>query len=162
MMEEFEDDARATLTLLREKGLMAATVESCTGGMVTAALTAIAGSSDVVECGFVTYSNEAKIALSGVPAELIAAHGAVSPEVAEAMAAGALERSKADVAVSVTGVAGPGGTDRKPEGLVCFHAMRRGGAEIARRREFGPLGRANVRAAAVREALSLLRELSEG
>lgn len=157
---EHDDQARAVLEALEAKGRMAATVESCTGGLVAAALTAIPGSSRAVERGFVTYSNEAKTELVGVPPELIAAHGAVSPEVAQAMAAGGLARSHADIVVSVTGIAGPGGSEFKPEGLVCFHALRRDGAAEARRREFGAIGRAAVRAAAVREALDMLMALN--
>ncbi|MEX2520632.1 MAG: CinA family protein [Paracoccaceae bacterium] len=153
--------AEATLKALGAKGRMLATVESCTGGLVAAALTEIPGSSTVVERGFVTYSNAAKTELVGVPARLIEAHGAVSPEVARAMAAGGLARSHADIAVSVTGVAGPGGSEFKPEGLVCFHAVRRDGAELARRREFGAVGRANVRALAVAEALEMVLALNE-
>ncbi|MFV0472805.1 MAG: CinA family protein [Pikeienuella sp.] len=157
---ETDDLARAVLAALEAKGRMAATVESCTGGLVVAALTAIPGSSAVVERGFVTYSNEAKTELVGVPADLIAAHGAVSAEVAAAMAAGGLARSRADIVVSVTGIAGPGGSAFKPEGLVCFHALRRDGAAEARRREFGAIGRAGVREAAVREALDMLLTLN--
>lgn len=151
----FDDEARAVLAALEAKGRMAATVESCTGGLVAAALTAIPGSSSVVDRGFVTYSNAAKSELVGVPAALIEAHGAVSPEVATAMAEGGLARSRADIVVSITGVAGPGGSDFKPEGLVCFHAARRDGAFEARRIEYGAIGRAAVRAASVREALNL-------
>ena len=117
--------AEVLLQRLREAGLMVATAESCTGGWIAATLTAIAGSSDVVERGFVTYSNEAKSDLVGVDPVLIAAHGAVSEPVARAMAAGAVARSRADIAVSVTGVAGPdGGSAEKPVGLVWFGCAR--------------------------------------
>ena len=133
-----------------------ATAESCTGGLVAGCLTAIAGSSDVVERGFVTYSNEAKTELLGVPAELIAREGAVSAEVAEAMALGAIAQSHADIAVSVTGIAGPGGaTATKPVGLVYVGAARRGQPPINERRLL-PGDRAAVRSASVEEALGVL------
>jgi len=119
--------AEAVLAACRRSGLAVATAESCTGGMITAALTAIPGSSEVVECGFVTYSDAAKAAMLGVPADLIAASGAVSEAVARAMAEGALAHSRADIAVAVTGIAGPGGaTPGKPVGLVHFACARRG------------------------------------
>lgn len=153
--------AAAVLASLAAKGLRLATVESCTGGLVAAALTDIAGSSAVFERGFVTYSNEAKAELVGVDTALIARVGAVSAEVAEAMAAGGLARSHADIAVAVTGIAGPGGSEFKPEGLVHFHALRRDGAAEARRREFGPLGRAEVRRRSVEEALAMVLALAE-
>src|SRR6185312_12026725 len=139
-------------------GLRVATAESCTGGMIAAALTAIAGSSDVVERGFVTYSNEAKGELLRVPAPLIAQCGAVSAEVAEAMARGALAHAPVDLAVSVTGIAGPGGaTATKPVGLVHLGIIRRGGAARTERHVFAGDRRA-VRAASVARALELLAE----
>ena len=143
----------------RRAGLKIATAESCTGGLVAGCLTEIPGSSDVVERGFVTYSNEAKCDLLGVPAELIQAHGAVSPEVAEAMASGALDRSAADAAVSVTGIAGPGGaTADKPVGLVHLAAARRGTAPVHEHRIL--IGdRGTVRLAAVELGLDLLRRI---
>jgi len=144
------------LAACRAAGLMLATAESCTGGLVAAALTAIAGSSDVVERGFVTYSNAAKTELLGVPAELIAAEGAVSEAVARAMAEGALAHSAADIAVSVTGIAGPGGgSATKPVGLVWFGLARRG-APTRTRQEVFPGDRGAVRRAAVVQALALL------
>lgn len=144
----------------KSAGLMIATAESCTAGLIVGTLTEIAGSSAVVERGFVTYSNEAKAEMLGVPAELIARLGAVSQEVAIAMAAGALARSRADLAVSVTGIAGPGGgSDTKPVGLVHFGAARRGQPVRYREHRFGDIGRSEVRLATVREALTLLREL---
>ncbi len=149
--------ARALLGAFRRAKLALATAESCTGGMAAAALTEIAGSSKVVERGFVTYSNRAKNELLGVPMKLIEAKGAVSREVALAMARGALKRSRADVAVSVTGIAGPGGArPGKPVGLVHFAAQRRGRKPIHLSRVFKG-NRAQVRAASVREALRLLR-----
>jgi nicotinamide-nucleotide amidase len=150
--------AAAVLDACRRRGLRLATAESCTGGLVAAALTAIAGSSDVVECGFVTYSCPSKTLLLGVPPDLLRRHGAVSAEVARAMAAGALARSDTGVAVAVTGVAGPGASERKPEGLVHFACALRTGPVLHRMREFGPLGRARVRAASVDAALALILE----
>jgi nicotinamide-nucleotide amidase len=149
--------AEAILAEFRKRGLKLATAESCTGGLVAGVLTEIAGSSDVVERGFVTYSNAAKHELLGVPDEMLAAHGAVSEPVAGAMAEGALAHSSADVVVAVTGVAGPGGgTAAKPVGLVHFAAVRRGGETLHRECRFGDIGRGEVRLASVREALQLV------
>ncbi len=153
-------EAESLLAHLRGRGLRVATAESCTGGLVAAALTAIAGSSDVVERGFVTYSNAAKTELLGVPAGLIDTAGAVSEEVAWRMAEGALAHSAADLSVAVTGVAGPGGgSEAKPVGLVWFAAARRGGPVVTARELFSG-GRAEVRAASVLVAFRLLRRLS--
>lgn len=154
---ELYRDATATLHHFREHGAMIATAESCTGGLIAAALTEIAGSSDVVDRGFVTYSNEAKIELLGVHAALIATHGAVSEPVARAMAEGALARSRATVTISVTGVAGPGGgTPAKPVGTVWFGRAHRAHPTITETQVF--LGdRAAIRAATVHHALALLR-----
>ncbi|MBM3551989.1 MAG: CinA family protein [Alphaproteobacteria bacterium] len=147
------------LDAARAKGLRVATAESCTGGLVAAALTDIAGASDVFERGFVTYSNEAKRDMLGVPWPLIERHGAVSAEVARAMALGAIDRSDADVAVAVTGVAGPGGGSvEKPVGLVHFACASRGGEATHVERRFGPLSRADIRAASVAQALEMLIE----
>jgi nicotinamide-nucleotide amidase len=158
-MKGLTRQARAVLALCRAAKLKVATAESCTGGMVAATLTRIAGSSDVVERGFVTYSNEAKTELLDVPAALIAKHGAVSAEVARAMAEGALAHSHADIAVSITGVAGPGGgTARKPVGLVHLAAARRGGGHLAEREIF-PGGREQIRRAAVARALQMVARL---
>jgi nicotinamide-nucleotide amidase len=137
-------------------GLKVATAESCTGGMVAAALTDVAGSSDVFERGFVTYSNAAKVDMLGVSDKTLAAHGAVSEPVAREMAEGALAYSGADLAVSVTGIAGPGGSAFKPEGRVCFGLARKGQETAVETVEFGALGRAKVRAAARDHALTLL------
>ena len=151
--------AEALLAAARARGAMIATAESCTGGLIAGLLTEIAGSSDVVDRGFVTYSNAAKTEMIGVPADLIAAHGAVSEPVARAMAEGALARSRAALAVAVTGVAGPGGgTAEKPVGLVHFALARRDGPTLHRERRFGDIGRDGVRAATIAEALSLLEE----
>jgi nicotinamide-nucleotide amidase len=149
--------AEAMLEDLRKHGLKLATAESCTGGLIAALLTEIASSSDVVERGFVTYSNAAKHEMLGVPEAMLAEHGAVSEPVVRAMAEGALARSAADVAVAVTGVAGPdGGTAAKPVGLVHLAAARRGGPVLHRECRFGDIGRSEVRLASVREALQLV------
>lgn len=144
------------LQAARYWGLKIATAESCTGGLVAAALTDIAGSSDVFERGFVTYSNLAKTEMLGVAEATLEAHGAVSEAVAREMADGALRHSAADLAVSVTGIAGPGGSDFKPEGRVCFGLARRGAATRSETVEFGARGRDKVRKAARDHALALL------
>lgn len=144
------------LVRARYWGVRIATAESCTGGLVAAALTDVAGSSDVFERGFVTYSNAAKVDLLGVSEATLAAHGAVSEEVAREMAEGALAHSVAELAVSITGIAGPGGSEFKPEGRVCFGLARRGRATQVETVEFGALGRAKVRKAATTHALNLL------
>jgi nicotinamide-nucleotide amidase len=149
--------AEAALAACRNRGWHVATAESCTGGLVAAALTAIAGSSDVVERGFVTYSHAAKIELLGVPVETIAAHGSVSEATCAAMATGAIARAGVDVAVSVTGIAGPGGgTPQKPVGLVYIAIATKDGVAHVERRIF-PGDRAAIRWAAVVLALDMLR-----
>ncbi len=149
--------AAALLDRCREAGLKIATAESCTGGLIAGLLTEIPGSSAVVERGFVVYSNDAKEELLGVPAETLATHGAVSEATARALAEGALKASRADIAVSVTGIAGPdGGSAEKPVGLVWFGCARRGGRPVAREERFGDIGRGAVRLASVRVALDLL------
>ena len=149
------------LEACRARGWRIATAESCTGGLVAGALTEIAGSSDVVECGFVVYSNEAKEAMLGVPAATLERYGAVSAETAVAMAAGALKHSPADLAVSITGIAGPGGgSKQKPVGLVHFAAASRDGRRLQRHRLFGKIGRRRVRERSVAEALAMLLELA--
>jgi nicotinamide-nucleotide amidase len=154
--------ASALLDLCRGKKLKIATAESCTGGLVAATLTEIAGSSDVVERGFVTYSNEAKHEMLGVPLATLERHGAVSRETAEAMAKGALAHAPVDLAVSITGIAGPGSAvPGKPIGLVHFGAASRGGQLIHHERRYGDIGRAQVRRASVIEALAMLRDLAE-
>lgn len=156
--EDIETLAQQIITAATERGLMVATAESCTGGLVAGALTAIAGSSTVVDRGFVTYSNEAKSDLVAVSADLIQAHGAVSEPVARAMAEGAVARSRAQVSVAVTGIAGPGGgSDDKPVGLVHFAAAGPAGVVHAEHR-FGDIGREAVRLESVRVALGLLRD----
>ena len=154
--------ARATAIIerARSSGHKIATAESCTGGLVAALLTESPGSSAVVDRGFVTYSNEAKIAMLRVPADLIADVGAVSGEVAIAMALGCLDASNADITVSITGIAGPGGgSPEKPVGLVHFAATRSGEPLLAVERRFGDLGREAVRMASVDQALSLIETL---
>lgn len=148
--------APAVLQRARQRGFTLVTAESCTGGMVAAALTDIAGSSDVFDRGFVTYSNAAKMQMLGVRGETLDAHGAVSEPVVREMAAGALAASGAALAVAVSGIAGPGGSDHKPEGRVCFAVALAGGAVRAETVEFGAPGRAEVRRMATEHALALL------
>jgi nicotinamide-nucleotide amidase len=150
--------AVSTLDLLRARKHRVVTAESCTGGLVAALLTSVAGSSDVVERGFVTYSNEAKMELLGVPAETIARHGAVSAPCAEAMARGALKASRADIAVAITGIAGPGGgSPDKPVGLVFLAAATDERCDVVEMR-FGPLSRDEIRERSVVKALEMVRE----
>mgnify|MGYP001477413772 FL=1 len=154
------DSAQALLERCKVERLLLATAESCTGGLIAASLTAIPGSSAVVDRGFVTYSNEAKTEMLGVAAELIASKGAVSAEVARAMAEGALKHSRADIAVAVTGIAGPGGgSAEKPVGLVYIAAARRGGERLHKEKRLGDIGRDEVREATVAEAFALLTRL---
>ncbi|NBW07885.1 MAG: CinA family protein [Caulobacteraceae bacterium] len=154
--EDIEALARAVIAAALENEIMIATAESCTGGLVAGTLTAIPGSSAAVDRGFVTYSNEAKAQMLGVPMDLILAHGAVSEPVARAMAAGAVAQSRASLAVSITGIAGPGGGSAdKPVGLVHFAAACADGV-VHEERRFGDLGREAVRLESVRVALTLL------
>lgn len=148
--------AHTLVTAAHENGALIATAESCTGGMIAAAITDIAGSSAVFDRGFVTYSNAAKEQMLGVRADTLAAYGAVSEPVAAEMAEGARMRSGANLALSVTGIAGPGGSDFKPEGRVCFGLSQTGAPSLVETVEFGALGRAAVRQAAVDHGLSLL------
>ena len=151
--------ASMLLTVAGQKNLKIVTAESCTGGLIAALLTEFAGSSDVFERGFVTYSNAAKENSLGVPHDLIVAHGAVSAEVARAMAQGALKHSQADLSVAVTGIAGPGGgSPDKPVGLVHIAAAR-GEKLIHRECRFGDIGRSSVRLASVESALEMLQSL---
>lgn len=157
--EALVERATDLLELCRRNKLKIATAESCTGGLIAGLLTEISGSSDVVDRGFVTYSNGAKSDMVGVAPDLIDTHGAVSAEVARAMAEGALKASKADIAVAVTGVAGPnGGTDDKPVGLVHFACARKDGETIAREERYGDLGRNGIRAATIGTALRMIGE----
>jgi nicotinamide-nucleotide amidase len=154
--------ARRLLALCRDKGLMVATAESCTGGLVVAALTEIPGSSEVVDRGFVTYSNAAKQRMLGVKAVTLKTFGAVSRETAQEMARGAVARSKADIAVAITGIAGPGGaTPGKPVGLVHFAAAARDGRLVHRARKYGEIGRRRVRLKSVEQALEMLGKLAK-
>lgn len=146
--------AAALLRAAKAKGVMLATAESCTAGLISGAITDQAGSSAIFDRGFVTYSNAAKTAMLDVPATMIAQYGAVSEEVAQAMVAGALAHSDAQIAVAVTGVAGPGGTPEKPEGMVCFGIGAAGGI-FTETHQFGPIGRRAVRQATVDHALAL-------
>lgn len=147
--------ARSLLEEARARGIRVVVAESCTGGLLAGELTRPAGASDVFDRGFVTYSNEAKTEILGVAADTLAAHGAVSEPIAAEMAQGALARSRADIAVSVTGIAGPGGSEFKPEGRVCFGLATLDGV-FAETVEFGALGRDEVRQASVSHALHLL------
>src|SRR6201996_8519559 len=155
--------ARSLLDLCRMRKLTIATAESCTGGLVAGALTDIPGSSDVIDRGFVTYSNDAKRAMLGVEATTLATFGAVSKETATAMAIGALEKAGVDLAVSITGIAGPGGaTPGKPVGLVHFAVAARDGRIVHREHRFGAIGRSAVRQRSVVEAMRMLMELARG
>lgn len=156
--EDLRTAAADLLETCREAGLMIATVESCTGGMVAGSLTEIAGSSAVVDRGFVTYTNEAKNELVGVPKELFPQVGAVSEEVARAMADGGLSHSRADIAVGITGVAGPGQSENKPAGLVHICAARKGGDALHERCMFNG-DRSAVRKASVLKAFELVERL---
>jgi nicotinamide-nucleotide amidase len=153
---EIEARAAEVLAAARAAGVMIATAESCTGGLISGALTAVPGSSRVMDRGFVTYSNAAKQEMLGVTEATLRAHGAVSEATAAEMAAGALARSEAGLAVAVTGVAGPGASGPKPEGMVCFALAAEGRAPRAETVQFGALGRTEVRAATLLHALALL------
>lgn len=144
------------VTYCRARKIILATAESCTGGLIAAAITDIAGSSVMFDRGFVTYSNDAKQQMLGVQEQTLADHGAVSEEVAQEMAMGALRHSNANVAISVTGIAGPGGSDHKPEGRVCF-GLATATTTLTETIEFGALGRDGVRQSAVKHALALLQ-----
>ncbi|WP_377289085.1 CinA family protein [Rhizobium sp. SG2393] len=158
---DIEATAADLIASLKAAGLMAATAESCTGGLIAGALTEISGSSAVVDRGFVTYSNEAKMDLLGVSADTLARVGAVSQETALEMVAGALKNSRADVAVAVTGIAGPGGgSPEKPVGLVHIAAGTKGGARLHREMRYGDLGRTGVRLATLSTALEMLRDVA--
>jgi nicotinamide-nucleotide amidase len=166
MMDSLRIDSRviaqaaALLETCRERGVLLATAESCTGGLLAATLTAISGASDVVERGFVTYSNTAKSEMLGVPVWLIERHGSVSEDVARAMVGGALTHSRATLAVAITGIAGPaGGTAEKPVGLVHLAAAKRDAPVKHERLSLGDIGRAEIRHESVRHALALLASL---
>jgi nicotinamide-nucleotide amidase len=162
MNEELRAAAAAVLETCRARGLKVATAESCTGGLVAGALTEIAGSSDVFDRGFVTYSNEAKQQMLGVPADILRDQGAVSRQTVEAMARGALGRASADIVVAITGIAGPGGGNAdKPVGLVHFAAVSRNGKLTHVEMRYGDIGRGAVRHKSVLQALTMLKEMAE-
>jgi len=156
------DSAEHLLAVCKRKNLTVATAESCTGGLVAGAISAISGSSSVLDRGYVTYSNRAKEEMLGVTPTALESHGAVSREVAEEMAKGARARANVDLAVSVTGIAGPtGGTPDKPVGLVHFAAASRGGRLLVHEEQYGDVGRSQVRRLSLLQALAMLRELAE-
>lgn len=162
MNDELRAAATAVLDACRARKLKVATAESCTGGLVAGALTEIAGSSDVVDRGFVTYSNEAKQQMLSVSSETIKKYGAVSRQTAEAMARGALGKANADLVVAITGIAGPGGaTADKPVGVVHFAAASRSGALTHKEIRYGDIGRGEVRGKSVLEALHMLKQMAE-
>jgi len=162
MSDDLRTAATAVLDACRARGLKVATAESCTGGLVAGALTEIAGSSDVVDRGFVTYSNEAKQQMLGVASETLRDYGAVSRQAAEEMARGAIAHSNAQIAVAITGIAGPsGGSADKPVGLVHFAAASRAGALTHREIRYGDIGRSAVREKSVLAALAMLKVMAE-
>lgn len=167
MRDKLRKEAASLIDLCRDRGMKLATAESCTGGLLAAYITSVAGASDVLERGFVTYSNDAKAEMLSVEPSVIAAVGAVSQQVALAMAAGALLHSKADITAAITGIAGPGGgSAEKPVGLVHFAVARRGAMSAGRldyraihhKEEFGDIGRGEVQEESVATALKLLRQ----
>jgi nicotinamide-nucleotide amidase len=161
-MNDVTAAATALVNLCIERKLTIATAESCTGGLVAGAITEVPGSSAVLDRGFVTYSNDAKQQMLGVPTETLRDYGAVSRQTAEAMAQGALTKAKVDLAVSITGIAGPGGgSAEKPVGLVHFAAVTRDGTTMHAAKSFGDIGRSEVRHKSVLQALAMLRELAE-
>jgi nicotinamide-nucleotide amidase len=160
--DDIVDAAKKLLDICRRKQLLVATAESCTAGLVAGTLSEVPGVSSMLERGFITYSNQAKQEMLGVPAATLDAHGAVSRETAEAMAKGALAHAPVDLAISVTGVAGPdGGSDEKPVGLVHFGGASRGGQLVHVEKRFGNPGRAEVRKRSVLQAFVMLHELAE-
>jgi len=160
--DDIVEAARRLLDICRRKKLTVATVESCTAGLVAGTLTEVPGTSSILDRGYVTYSNEAKQEMVGVSAATLKAHGAVSPQTAAEMVRGAMARAPVDLAVSVTGIAGPdGGTPEKPVGLVYFAAASRSGALIQDEKRFGDIGRADVRKQSVLQAFRMLHDLAE-
>lgn len=155
--------AKNLLAICKRKNLLIATAESCTAGLVAGTLTEVPGTSSILDRGFITYSNEAKHEMLGVPRDILAKHGAVSVETAEAMARGVLGHSRVHLAVSVTGIAGPdGGSAEKPVGLVFFAGASRGGKLITSEQRYGNIGRDKVRKQSVLQAFRMLHELAEG
>ena len=162
MSDDLRAAATAVLDACRARGLKLATAESCTGGLVAGALTEIAGSSDVIDRGFVTYSNKAKQQMLGVPADTLRTYGAVSQQTAEAMARGALGQGGADIVVAITGITGPGGGGPdKPVGLVHFAAASRSGKLSLAEMRYGDIGRSDVRHKSVLQALTMLKAMAE-
>ncbi|MFZ5693402.1 MAG: CinA family protein [Pseudomonadota bacterium] len=160
--DDIVDAAKRLLDICRRKHLTVATVESCTAGLVAGTLTEIPGTSSILDRGFVTYSNQAKQDMVGVSAATLKAHGAVSRETAEEMARGAITRAPVDLAVSVTGIAGPdGGSAQKPVGLVHFAAASRSGQLVHAEKRFGAIGRSAVRKQSVLQAFRMLHDLAE-
>ena len=150
--------AKEVFELASLKKIVIASAESCTGGMLSSAITDIPGSSAIFECGFVTYSNISKMKLLNVNQFTLESFGAVSEEVAAEMAIGALKNSKANIAISITGIAGPGGSDTKPEGMVCFSVAFEKDIMLTKTKQFGPLGRDIVREKATIYGLNLLKK----
>ena len=151
-------DLKDLYAIAKKRGSKIVSAESCTAGLLAARLTEMPGSSVFFEQGYITYSNRSKIRVLGVDKTTLEKHGAVSEEVAKQMAEGALNRSRGTIAISITGIAGPGGSDYKPEGLVCFAIAKKNGEIRAETIEYGPLGRGNIRASAVGTAIELLHE----
>ena len=161
--DDIVEAAKNLLTICKRKNLLVATAESCTAGLVAGTLTEVPGTSSILDRGFITYSNEAKHQMLGVPQETLEKHGAVSAQTAEAMVRGVLGRSRVHLAVSVTGIAGPdGGNEKKPVGLVFFAAGTRGGKILAVEKRYGAVGRSQVRKQSVLQAFRMLHELAEG
>jgi nicotinamide-nucleotide amidase len=161
--DDIVEAAQQLLDICKRKNLLVATAESCTAGLVAGTLTEVPGTSSILDRGFVTYSNEAKHEMLGVPRDTLAKYGAVSPQTAEAMVRGVLGRSRVHLAVSVTGIAGPdGGSAEKPVGLVFFAGGSRGGRLVAVEQRYGAIGRDKVRKRSVLEAFRILHELAEG
>ena len=151
-------DLESLSYLAIKRGSKIVSAESCTAGMLAASLTEMPGSSAFFEQGYITYSNSSKISVLGVESKTLAKYGAVSEEVAKQMAKGALNKSRGTIAISITGIAGPGGSDYKPEGLVCFAIAQKNGEIRVETMEYGPLGRRNIRSSAVEKAIELLHE----
>ena len=151
-------DLKDLYAIAIKRGSKIVSAESCTAGMLAACLTEMPGSSAFFEQGYITYSNHSKISVLGVDKKILEKHGAVSEEVAKQMAEGALNRSMGTIAISITGIAGPGGSDYKPEGLVCFAVAHKNGEIRVETMEYGPLGRSNIRSSAVKKAIELLHE----
>jgi nicotinamide-nucleotide amidase len=161
--EDVVEAAKNLLTICKQKNLLVATAESCTAGLVAGTLAEVPGVSSILDRGYVTYSNEAKHEMLGVPRDILTTHGAVSPQTAEAMVRGVLGQSRVHLAVSVTGIAGPdGGTAQKPVGLVFFAAATRSGKIIDVEKRYGNIGRDKVRKLSVLQAFRMLHALAEG